>query len=67
MPKEEIQRLDWIGLDWIGLDWIGLEWIGLDWIGLDWIARRYERPEERRSVISWKSKFLTMSFCQEFV
>lgn len=19
MPKEEIQRLDWIGLDWIGL------------------------------------------------
>ena len=41
--------------------------IGLDWIGLDWIARRYERPEERRSVISWKSKFLTMSFCQEFV
>ena len=46
---------------------IGLDWIGLDWIGLDWIARRYERPEERRSVISWKSKFLTMSFCQEFV
>ena len=34
MPKEEIQRLDWIGLDWIGLDWIGLDWIGLDWIGL---------------------------------
>ena len=31
---------------------IGLDWIGLDWIGLDWIARRYERPEGRRSVIS---------------
>nr|DAF20392.1 MAG TPA: hypothetical protein [Caudoviricetes sp.] len=53
--------------DWIGLDWIGLDWIGLDWIGLDWIAWRYERPKGRRSVISWKSKFLTMSFCQEFV